>query len=81
MCLNLKVNEMEVCVGYSVERPLQVWNDKSGDRYEIGPDRDGLDLIEIRVYSADGKVLDRVSMPREVWNLLRDYSQSHEHSE
>lgn len=33
---------------YSMETMYEIWNDKSGDCIEIGPDRDGLGLIEIR---------------------------------
>jgi hypothetical protein len=44
----------------------QVWNNESGDRFEVGPDRDGLDLIEIRSYTDKGECDARMTMPSEV---------------
>ena len=35
---------------YSTEMVMQVWNDDTGERVEIGPDRDSLGLVEIRSY-------------------------------
>ena len=35
----------------SLETIYQIWNDKTGDRIELGSDRDGLDLYEIRAFS------------------------------
>lgn len=58
---------------YTVEKPLQVWNDSTGERYEIGPDRDALDLVEIRSYDSDSKVAARIAMPQEVWEHLRQH--------
>lgn len=40
----------------TLETVYQIWNDKTGDRIELGPDRDGLGLMEIRSYASDGKV-------------------------
>lgn len=37
-------------MGYTHEIIHQLWDDKHGDRIEIGPDRDSLGLIEIRYY-------------------------------
>lgn len=42
-------------MSYSLEKMFQIWNDRTGERIEIGPDRDGLDLIEIRFYAVDSK--------------------------
>ena len=39
---------------YSLETCHQVWNDDTGERIEVGPDRDGLDMLEIRTYTDDG---------------------------
>lgn len=36
--------------GFSAETIHQIFNDSTGERIEVGPDRDGLDLIEIRQY-------------------------------
>jgi len=40
---------------YSIDTVYQIWNDKTGERIEIGPDPDGLDLVEIRCYSPTGE--------------------------
>lgn len=37
-------------MGISIEKVIEIWDDKSGDHYEIGADRDGLDMLEIRYY-------------------------------
>lgn len=42
---------------YSLENHYKVWNDKTGTKVEIGPDRDGLNLVEMREFSDDGKEL------------------------
>jgi len=52
-------------MGYTKERMYQVWDDKHGDRIEVGPDRDGLDLLEIRQYGDDGKLTASVTMTKE----------------
>lgn len=40
---------------YTLEPAFKIWNDETGERTEVGSDRDGLDLIEIRNVSNDGK--------------------------
>jgi len=50
------MNEKE----YSIEYVLQVWNDKTGERLEVSPDRDGLGLVEIRSVTDDEKVGARI---------------------
>jgi hypothetical protein len=57
---------------YTVERPVQIWNDKTGERYEIGPDRDGIDLVELRFYDANGKCIQSFVMPPEVWEHMKN---------
>lgn len=37
----------------SLEVVSEIWHDKDGYHFEVGPDRDGLDLIEIRYYERD----------------------------
>lgn len=39
----------------SLNMVMQVWNDDTGERIEVGEDRDGLGLLEIRYVSEDGK--------------------------
>ena len=42
----------------------QIWNDKTGYRVEIGPDRDAGELTEIRSYSDDGTLSQSVTLTR-----------------
>ena len=50
---------------YSSETFVKVFNDKSGDCVRVGPDADGLDLVEIRAIEGHMKPQDqpRVIMP------------------
>lgn len=57
--------------GYSIETVRQVWNDDTGERVEIGPDRDGLDLIEIRQVTDDGVTTATVTLTREQLEKLQ----------
>ena len=50
---------------FTSETVIQVWDDQHGDRVEVGPDRDGLDLVEIRCCDRDGKIGDRITMAPE----------------
>lgn len=51
---------------FSLEHMFEVWNDDgSGARLEIGEDRDGLDLVEIRQKSGDNKIEARITMQPE----------------
>ena len=47
---------MAKCSKYSTEIVREIWNDDTGERVCVGPDRDGLDLLEIRQMTDDGKV-------------------------
>ena len=40
---------------HSLEIKFEIWNDKSGERFVIGDDRDGIGLIEIRYVDDTGK--------------------------
>lgn len=57
---------------YTLETMYQIWNDRTGEHIELGPDRDGLELFEIRSYTDDGKITQRVVLTREQLILLRD---------
>lgn len=57
-------------MSYSFETVQQVWDDKSGERIEIGPDRDALELIEIRHVSNEGKTGQSVVMTKEQAELV-----------
>ena len=58
----------------TVEYPLVIWNDKEGSRIEVGPDRDGCNLVEIRSYVADSaSAVQSVTMTEDEWLLVRSY--------
>ena len=50
---------------YSTERVNQIWNDDHGERIEVGPDSDSLDLCEVRSVSDDGVIGARIVMQPE----------------
>ena len=52
-------------MSYSTETVIQVWNDKHGERVEVGPDRDGAELVEIRSYTDDDRLGCSLAMPPE----------------
>ena len=62
---------------YTIERRISVWNDVGGDRVEVGPDGDGLDLVCITAKTStgteEGKVVLTRDMAREVCNVLAEY--------
>ena len=51
-------------MAYTLERMFEVWDDGSGSSIEIGPDRDGLDLVEVRARD-QGKIVARITMSKE----------------
>ena len=50
---------------YSYEKICQVWNDATGEHIDVGEDRDGLKLVEIRSYTSDGKLGAQITMTQE----------------
>lgn len=54
----------EMSEQYSFETKYEIWNDKTGYCIEVGPDRDGLDLIEIRSRDSHGHIDARFTMTR-----------------
>ncbi len=52
-------------MNYSIEKVIQVWNDDTGERVEVGSDRDCLKLVEIRSYTDDGKIGTSIIMEKE----------------
>ena len=58
-----------------METLVQVWSDEHGYRWEVGPDRDGGDQVELRYYEAKSDVADTcITMPVAVWNKLSGYA-------
>lgn len=53
-----------------LEKVIQVWDDKVGDRYEFGPDSDGLDAFIIRYFDSNGNVTERITIDSEKAKLL-----------
>jgi len=47
-----------------LEFMCEIWDEK-GDVLEVGPDRDGLNLIEIRFRDRDCQITDRVALTKE----------------
>lgn len=55
---------------YTLEKMFEVWNDRSGECIQIGPDRDGLDLLEIRQRDSENNITGRITFNREQGNLI-----------
>ncbi len=47
---------------YEMETVYEVWNNKTGEAIEVGPDRDALGLIEIRYKSGNGDSTNSITM-------------------
>ena len=56
---------------YELEKMYEIW-DERGEHFEIGPDRDGLNLIEIRVRNADNKITNRMVFEQDQAKLIID---------
>jgi len=56
----------------SLEVMCEIWDDGTGDRFEIGPDRDGLDMVEIRFRDRDGSTGPALSFDVEQVPLMID---------
>lgn len=54
---------------YELETMREIWND-SGECYEVGPDRDKLNCIEIRFKNKEGKICDRIMFEPEAARLV-----------
>ena len=50
-------------IKFEMETVREIWNDADKSCVEIGPDRDGLGLIEIRYREDTGKITQRISFP------------------
>lgn len=59
-----------------MEKVYQIWNNY-GERTEVGPDSDGIDLVEIRNYTDTKEISQRITMTRETAKLLIEALQSH----
>lgn len=61
---------------YSIEKSYRVYNDSTGEYVRIGPDADGLDLVDIWSCDKDDNIESsgnaRISMPLEQAKLVAD---------
>lgn len=57
---------------YTMELIRKVWNDKDGYSVEVGPDSDGLDLVEVRCRDDQGKISNRFAMTAEQAKLVAE---------
>jgi hypothetical protein len=46
----------------STEVCYKIWNDETGDRFEVCDDADALGMTEIRYVDSDGKICSRLSI-------------------
>jgi hypothetical protein len=54
----------------SIEKIARVYDDDHGHYWQVGPDGDGLDLVELRSVGSDGKVVERLTLPTEVAAMI-----------
>jgi len=64
------MNNPNFTTNHSLEIKFEIWNDKHGDRIEVGSDRDSLGLIEIRYITEDGKTDSCISMTKDSATLM-----------
>lgn len=57
-------------MNYSLETSYQIWNESTGERIEVSPDRDALGLVEIRSLTDDSKVTSNIVINKEQVRLL-----------
>lgn len=55
---------------FSFETRYEIWNDDDGYVIKIGPDADGLGLIDVREIEADGKEVARLTFLPEQAELI-----------
>ncbi|MDD1710161.1 MAG: hypothetical protein LUQ37_04535 [Methanoregulaceae archaeon] len=48
----------------TIEKVYKIWDDETGDHLYVGPDGDGLDLIEFRDVAKDGQISNRFTMTK-----------------
>ncbi len=55
---------------YTLETLHRIYNDKTGEYLQIGPDGDGVDMVDIRSIDPQGKEFSRVTIPLEMARLV-----------
>lgn len=57
-------------MGYTLDTVYEIWDDQAGTRTAVGPDRDGLDLVELRRHADDGTCETRTAfLPAEALSI------------
>lgn len=49
-------------MGFTKEKKFEIWDDDTGAKIEVGPDRDSLGLVEIRAIESDGRLHGTITM-------------------
>lgn len=52
-------------VSYTTDTVKQIWNDDTGEHIYVGPDGDGVDLVELRYVDDGGTICSRFTMTPE----------------
>ena len=55
---------------FEMETLREIWNGEDKSHYEVGPDRDGLQCVEIRYRDEAGKIGERMTFPPEMARLI-----------
>lgn len=55
---------------FSLEMVYEIWDDAHGERIEVGEDRDGIGITEIRSRQDDGVIISRITLHDEQIPLL-----------
>jgi hypothetical protein len=58
--------------GYSIEHFVRVYDDKTGGYVQIGPDSDGLNLIEIGAWDNEGERITSFSLSKRYFEKVLD---------
>lgn len=56
---------------YYLEKKYEVWNDTTGEHFEIGPDKEGIGLLSIYYVSEEGKRGEGLSFTYGAARLIR----------
>jgi len=57
---------------YTVETVRKVYDDSCGDHIYVGPDAEGLDLVELRYVDSKGVISSRISIPKPLALLVAE---------
>ncbi|WP_394475050.1 hypothetical protein [Ralstonia mannitolilytica] len=59
-------------MAYEMEQLFEIWDNADGTRVEVGLDRDGLGLLEIRQRDEKGNIEARMTFPFELARLVAE---------